>query len=146
MRVREFSRSDDLQLDLFGQRTSNHEIPDSIRLPGREILETFPAENGCRTGKEREAHRSPARGGGGNGHGNGRSPASFHPTGADRGTIRTESVGDCAQSVCFSPTRKLTDESESSLHDPQPLRNQNNYRITDADAIGTGSLRQKCRG
>ena len=29
--------------------------------------------------------------------------------------------------------------------DPDPLRNQNNYRITDADNLGSGSLKQKCR-
>jgi N12 class adenine-specific DNA methylase len=40
----------------------------------------------------------------------------------------------------------LNDEEETSYVDLQPLRNQNNYRITDADGIGTGSLRQKCRG
>ena len=55
-------------------------------------------------------------------------------------------MGDCAVSVCLSPARELSYETESSLRDPQPLRNQNNYRITDADNIGMGSLRQKCRG
>ena len=28
--------------------------------------------------------------------------------------------------------------------EPEPLRNQHNYRITDADRIGVGSLKQKC--
>jgi len=29
--------------------------------------------------------------------------------------------------------------------EPEPLRNQGNYRITDADRVGVGSLKQKCR-
>lgn len=28
--------------------------------------------------------------------------------------------------------------------EPEPLRNQNNYRITDADPLGVGSLKKKC--
>jgi hypothetical protein len=28
---------------------------------------------------------------------------------------------------------------------PEPRRNQHNYRITDADKVGVGSLKQKCR-
>jgi hypothetical protein len=31
------------------------------------------------------------------------------------------------------------------LAEPEPPRNQNNYRITEADRIGIGSLKQKCR-
>jgi N12 class adenine-specific DNA methylase len=30
--------------------------------------------------------------------------------------------------------------------EPEPLRNQNNYRITDGDKPGAGSLKAKCRG
>ncbi|MCI0541214.1 MAG: methyltransferase domain-containing protein, partial [Verrucomicrobiales bacterium] len=29
--------------------------------------------------------------------------------------------------------------------EPEPLRNENNYRITDDDKLGAGSLKQKCR-
>ncbi|MCI0536689.1 MAG: hypothetical protein L0Z50_15840 [Verrucomicrobiales bacterium] len=36
-------------------------------------------------------------------------------------------------------TRELTPPRES-----EPLRNQNNYRITDDDRLGIGSLKQKC--
>ena len=31
------------------------------------------------------------------------------------------------------------------MAEPEPLRNQRNYRITDADKLGAGSLKQKCR-
>ena len=29
--------------------------------------------------------------------------------------------------------------------EPEPLRNQRNYRIADADRIGAGSLKRKCQ-
>ena len=29
--------------------------------------------------------------------------------------------------------------------EPEPLRNQRNYRITEADRIGAGSLKRKCQ-
>ena len=31
------------------------------------------------------------------------------------------------------------------LPEPQPLLNRANYRITDADRLGEGSLKRKCR-
>ena len=58
-------------------------------------------------------------------------------------------MGDCAVSVCLSPSRELSEDQgddDTFATEPQPLRNQNNYRITDRDGIGSGSLRQKCRG
>src|SRR5262249_39657694 len=33
----------------------------------------------------------------------------------------------------------------SPVAEPEPLPNQNNYRITEADKLGVGSLKQKCR-
>ncbi len=35
--------------------------------------------------------------------------------------------------------------AESPEAKPAPRRNQHNYRITDADKVGAGSLKQKCR-
>jgi len=35
--------------------------------------------------------------------------------------------------------------AEPAAPEPEPLRNQNNYRITDEDRLGAGSLKQKCR-
>ncbi|HEY3856448.1 MAG TPA: hypothetical protein VGO67_18850 [Verrucomicrobiae bacterium] len=35
--------------------------------------------------------------------------------------------------------------SLTPVRDTEPVRNQNNYRITDADRVGIGSLKQKCR-
>jgi SAM-dependent methyltransferase len=55
-------------------------------------------------------------------------------------------VGDRAQPVCVSPTGTEAEAEPAALTDPLPVRNANNYRITDADGVGAGSLRQKCRG
>ena len=59
-------------------------------------------------------------------------------------------MGDCEPAIHLPPARELaaveSEEDERSSNDPQPVRNQNNYRITDADGLGTGSMRQKCRG
>ena len=35
--------------------------------------------------------------------------------------------------------------TESAPAEAEPLRNQANYRITEADRVGVGSLKQKCR-
>ena len=58
-------------------------------------------------------------------------------------------MGDCAPTVCLSPSRELSEDQNDAdpfAPQPQPLRNQNNYRIADRDGVGLGSLRQKCRG
>ena len=59
-------------------------------------------------------------------------------------------MGDSSSPLRLSPARELgpleITENESPSHEPQPARNQNNYRITDMAGIGSGSLRQKCRG
>ena len=35
--------------------------------------------------------------------------------------------------------------TERAPAEAEPLRNQANYRITEADRVGVGSLKQKCR-
>jgi N12 class adenine-specific DNA methylase len=49
-------------------------------------------------------------------------------------------VGDGAREIHLPPARELT-----VVREPEPLRNRNNYRISDADKLGVGSLKQKCR-
>jgi N12 class adenine-specific DNA methylase len=49
-------------------------------------------------------------------------------------------VGDGAGEIHLPPAGELT------ASEPEPLRNQNNYRITDDDKLGSGSPRAKCRG
>ncbi len=138
--------NDDLQLDLFSLRLPDHEIPDSIRLPGREILATFPAEDGGRTGTQGPTAPGPDGGGGTDDGRNGRPAPPLPATGTDPRPGPDPGVGDCAVPLRVSPTRTEADAKEVGLTDPLPVRNTRNYRITDQDSIGTGSLRRKCQG
>jgi len=45
--------------------------------------------------------------------------------------------------VEFQPIGEASAEP-ATVPPPEPLRNQNNYRITDEDRLGTGSLKRKC--
>lgn len=49
-------------------------------------------------------------------------------------------MGNGAGAIHLPAARILT-----PIRDPEPVRNSNNHRITDADQIGVGSLKQKCR-
>ena len=52
-------------------------------------------------------------------------------------------MGDRAGALPPDPARELAADSPPA--EPEPLRNQRNYRITDEDKLGSGSLKQKCR-
>ena len=59
-------------------------------------------------------------------------------------------MGDRADSIHLPPAGIVADGHDAGRYEtiapePEPLRNQRNYRITDADKIGVGSLKQKCR-
>lgn len=59
-------------------------------------------------------------------------------------------MGNGSGEIHLPPARdiEVPDESASQTppsSEPEPLRNQRNYRITDADRLGVGSLKQKCR-
>ena len=63
-------------------------------------------------------------------------------------------MGDCAAEIHLPAAGILTGPAsgEPNGHPypipepaPEPLRNANNHRITDADRVGIGSLKQKCR-
>jgi hypothetical protein len=58
-------------------------------------------------------------------------------------------VGDRARALHLPAARDVAAGENTVIEEPvavepEPLRNQRNYRITDADRIGTGSLKQKC--
>jgi SAM-dependent methyltransferase len=53
-------------------------------------------------------------------------------------------VGDSEGALHLPPAGILTDEP-SAASEPEPVWNANNYRITEADQIGGGSLKRKCR-
>ena len=50
-----------------------------------------------------------------------------------------------AGEVAADTTLTERDTPEPTPQEPEPLRNQRNYRITDADQVGLGSRKQKCR-
>ena len=69
-------------------------------------------------------------------------------------------MGDRAGTLHLPATRVLTDSQKTNGHEvadvnslcariavsePEPLRNQHNYRITDADELGVGSMKRKCQ-
>jgi N12 class adenine-specific DNA methylase/SAM-dependent methyltransferase/TolA-binding protein len=57
-------------------------------------------------------------------------------------------VGVGPREIPLPAARILADNhgpSETDHSDSQPLLNGNNYRITEADRVGVGSLKQKCR-
>jgi len=59
-------------------------------------------------------------------------------------------MGNCAGTLSLPPAGGVEPNGtvvteESPATEPEPLRNQHNYRITDADKLGAGSLKQKCR-
>src|SRR5438046_2613322 len=148
MRVQKNGRNEELQLDLFGSRLPANGTFDAIRLPGRETLEGVPAENGRGTGEEREVARDASGSRGTNGHGNGRVAPPFPEPRSDGGAGTATGLGIGPREIPLPAARVLADNhgpSETDESESQPLLNQNNYRIKEADRIGAGSLKQKCR-
>ncbi len=124
MRGRSAVRKDDLQLDLFGLRLPALQTVDAMLPEGRGALLGTPTEGGGRTGGD----ETPAPKGLG-------APA--------------DGRGDEAEPVAFESPAEYEADNIVVLpppnREPEPLRNQNNYRITDDDRVGLGSLKQKCR-
>ena len=59
-------------------------------------------------------------------------------------------MGDGADAIHLPPAGIVVNGHDAGGYEvvapeSEPLRNQSNYRITDADKIGVGSLKQKCR-
>ena len=126
----------DLQLELFALsalRCPVREALAPLRLAGQEALAPIPAQDDRRTGF---------------------APPALPSAGPDAATSPRSSLGDGAGTLPVSPpggidARLAAQEKpivvEPVPADPEPLRNPRNYRITDADRIGIGSLKQKCR-
>src|SRR6185436_7816591 len=129
MRTRNRVRNDDLQLDLFGASLPSAErvaaeTVDTLRLPGRESWRNRLTEEQIRPDSGRLDR-------------GGRDPTADRP-----------GMGASGEETYHSPAGKVADNIvvlPAPVHEPEQLRNQNNYRITDADRVGTGSLKQKCR-
>jgi N12 class adenine-specific DNA methylase len=131
---------DPSQLDLFAPTPKPYDNTDAIRTNGRKTLARVPPEDGSGTRSEGDAASDAAGSGGANGRGGGSDSAQADSAGADPAAGTRHGLGNGAGAIPLPAARILT-----PVRDPDPVRNQNNYRITDADKIGTGSLKQKCR-
>ncbi len=145
MRVRSRARNDDLQLDLFSLKLPCHETVDAVWPDGRETLARVPAEDGGGSRSKGAAPRDVIGSGRENGGGNGRDSPQANPAGPDAPAGPRPGLGDSAGEIHLPPTGVVIEDiGESPLPDPEPARNERNYRITENDKLGAGSLRRKC--
>jgi N12 class adenine-specific DNA methylase/adenine-specific DNA methylase len=136
--------SDTQQLDFFAASGKSYETIDPIWTDGRETLARTLPETGPRPGSERtiapDAPRSRGEDQGRNGH----VATGTDKTGQNRGASPPPSLGNGAGEIHFTSARGLAvDDAAVSHQDAGKIKNLNNYRITDADRIGEGSLKQK---
>ena len=132
------------QLDLFGVMELKHEDTfDALRLPGRETLAEVLPETGRGTGGDGPLAGCPAGGGRTDRWRGGLAAPALDPAGVDAPASPRPGLGDRAGTLPPDTAGALTPTAEPA--ETEPLRNQANYRITDADRVGAGSLKQKCR-
>src|ERR1051326_3061354 len=141
MAKRRIESDSEAQLDLFAQSNSAYATTHTIRPDGRETLAPVPAEDGRGTGIQGDSARDAPRGGGENGPGNGLDPSQTDPARADAPTSPRPGLGNGEGAIYLAPGRRRTQRYTESV----ALRNQDNYRITAEDRLGSGSLKQKCR-
>lgn len=73
------------------------------------------------------------------------------PRGIDAATSARPGLGNGLSAIHLPAVGVVADVDEIEApalcvsDEPEPARNQRNYHITDADRIGVGSLKQKCR-
>lgn len=145
---------DDRQLDLSSfnaWRFPTDEAADTIRSNGRETLAPVPAGNGGRTGGQGPTPCDAPGGRGTDRGGIGFLAPALYPAGLDTTAGPRPSLGDGPEEVHLPHSGALTnqqradsDESlvtETSVAEPDPLRNHRNYCITEADRLGAGSLK-----
>ncbi len=145
-------RQEEGQLDLFGGRFPAGESAPTIHGFGRAPLADLVAPAGGRIGADGPTPRQAPGSGGANGDGHGGAPEAFHPARPDGGTGLAAGLGNSPQPIPLPPARGVeaaepdaAAADELSASEPEPQRNQRNYRITDDDRLGLGSLKQKCR-
>ncbi|HRY50003.1 MAG TPA: DEAD/DEAH box helicase family protein [Candidatus Paceibacterota bacterium] len=132
----------DGQLDLFKWEAPNHETFDAIRPPGREALAAILPEIGEGTGGGGPTAGDALAGRSENGRGIGLVVSAFHTERIDAAASARPGLGDGARALYLSAAGEL---AAADLAEPQPVLNQSNYRITQADRLGEGSLKRKCR-
>ena len=126
------------QLDLFGSGSRSYATLDVIRLVSVAPFAGLLATDASRIGAEAASPNVTGRGGT-NGNEAKFSTPLLHSARLDA----PEVVGD-------GPSAAVVVDGEPAIpaptpQEPAPPRNQRNYRITDADQVGLGSLKQKCR-
>jgi N12 class adenine-specific DNA methylase len=127
------SRDDQLSLFDFARSREQANLSDPIRPDGRTPLAGVSPEDGSGTGDEGHANGSVVRGAGKNYRRNGS---------AD------EEIGDGAETDSATGTRPRLGDDSGEIHSSPAGReslNANNYHIRPEDALGRGSLKQKCR-
>ena len=136
--------SDTQQLDFFAAPGKSYETIDPIRTDGRETLARTLPETGSRPESERTIAPDAPRSGGEDQGRNSHVAAGTDKTGQNRGASPPPSLGNGAGEIHFTSARRLAvDDAAVSHQDAGKIKNLNNYRITDADRIGEGSLKQK---
>src|SRR5580704_6793215 len=121
------------QLDLFSYARSTDHL-DTVRLDGREALAGIPASNGEGTGGPRQASGGVAGSGGEDEGRDVRPDHAVDGAGLDGPASPRSSLGNGEAGI------HLVDAGSNDV-----ARNQNNYRIAEADGVGEGSLKEKCR-
>src|ERR1017187_5371692 len=135
MALKRSRRQPNDQLDLFGRDGNEHEHVDSIRIDGRGTLAGAPATDGGGNGADGHAPADVAGGRGEDQGRNGRDSPTIDPAGTNATAGPRPSLGDGKEQV----------HPASAGERLGPPRNLANYRVTDRDRLGEGSLKQKFR-
>jgi hypothetical protein len=124
------------QLDLFSYRRTPDDNTDAIRVNGRETLAGIPSHNGQGNGKQGHSSGDVVGGGGKDEGRDVRFDNEVHAGGDDSAAGERSRVGN----------------GERELHSAASGRNgavvqlnTSNYRISDSDRVGDGSIKEKLR-
>src|SRR6266511_3175 len=127
------SRDDQLNLFDFARSREQPNLSDAIRNNGRTPLAGVPAEDGSGTGGQGSLNGGSVRGAGANDRRNGSSDPE---------------VGDRTEAHSATGARSGLGDDSGEIHSLATGRKSldaNDYRIRAEDALGRGSLKQKCR-
>jgi N12 class adenine-specific DNA methylase/predicted O-methyltransferase YrrM len=127
------SRDDQLNLFDFARSREQANLSDSIRINGRTPLAGVSPEDGSRNGSERDIDGSVVRSTGENNR---------------RDGSADEEIGNGAETdSATGPRSRLGDDPRKirSATSGRESLNAHNYRIRPEDALGRGSLKQKCQ-
>src|SRR6266540_3053194 len=127
------SRDDQLSLFDFARSREQTNLSDPIRTDGRTPLAGVPAENGAGPGGQGDTDGRFVRSAGANYRRNGSADAE---------------IGNGAEADSAAGARPGLGDDSGEIHSLATGReslNANNYRIRPEDALGRGSLKQKCR-